>query len=694
MRGGRLSPRVVASDGAESSTSTNGGSVLTVTIENNPDDNVTVISISGTNKENLLLSVSTALNGLGLIVVNASITTKRDTNTILDVFMVTDAEGNALKEDIFPMLQELLMQTCLQTYKSSAPAIYGVAAAAEARWLRSAVNANSASSMAGGQGESSSVSKSRTAEAANARSEAAAALELAAAEMAQAAAILVSVERVASELAMEYDGHPDDDALESRLIAQEEARTEASAVLERRMAAMEAALASRRQLKMQLQEIADFIPTQPSREREPEFAQPPPAVGTGPGCGQGYEILLQGFNWESCHGLGGMCWYDYMKSRIDEFADAGFTSIWLPPATESVSEQGYLPLDLYNLNSKYGSEQQLVGLIKKMRERNVKSIADIVINHRCASIQKDGRWNQFGGRLAWDESVITSNNPEWGGRGNAGSGDEYFAAPNIDHSNDMVRSQLKEWMKWMREFIGYDGFRFDFVKGYSGNFTQEYVDASVPRLSIGEFWDACDYSDGVLAYNQDAHRQRTVNWCDATGGTTAAFDFTTKGILQEALGRNERWRLTDAQGRPPGVMGLWASRAVTFIDNHDTGSTLNHWPFPSEHIQEGYAYLLTHPGTPTIFFDHWSDPELGSVLAELVTIRKKLRIQARSKVKILVARAELYAAYIDDKLCMKMGPGDWSPNRHSEHDLGGDRWEVCASGKNFAVWRHGDADSS
>jgi alpha-amylase len=38
-----------------------------------------------------------------------------------------------------------------------------------------------------------------------------------------------------------------------------------------------------------------------------------------------------------------------------------------------------------------------------------------------------------------------------------------------------------------------------------------------------------------------------VNWCDATGGTTAAFDFTTKGILQEALGRNERWRLTDAQ---------------------------------------------------------------------------------------------------------------------------------------------------
>ena len=66
---------------------------------------------------------------------------------------------------------------------------------------------------------------------------------------------------------------------------------------------------------------------------------------------------------------------------------------------------------------------------------------------------------------------------------------------------------------------------------------------------------------------QDAHRQRTVNWCDSTGGTAAAFDFTTKGVLQEALGRGELWRLVDAQGRPPGVVGMWASRAITFIDN-------------------------------------------------------------------------------------------------------------------------------
>ena len=52
----------------------------------------------------------------------------------------------------------------------------------------------------------------------------------------------------------------------------------------------------------------------------------------------------------------------------------------------------------------------------------------------------------------------------------------------------------------------------------------------------------------------------------------------------------------DSQGRPPGVLGMWPSRAITFIDNHDTGSTLNHWPYPSRNLGEGYAYILTHPG--------------------------------------------------------------------------------------------------
>ena len=46
------------------------------------------------------------------------------------------------------------------------------------------------------------------------------------------------------------------------------------------------------------------------------------------------------------------------------------------------------------------------------------------------------------------------------------------------------------------------------------------------------------------------------------------------GILQEAMAKGEYWRLIDSQGRPPGLLGMWPSRAVSFIENHDTGAYL------------------------------------------------------------------------------------------------------------------------
>ena len=61
--------------------------------------------------------------------------------------------------------------------------------------------------------------------------------------------------------------------------------------------------------------------------------------------------------------------------------------MWLPPPSDAVSAQGYLPRDYYNLNSKYGSEADLRELLAVMHENGVKAIADIVINHRCAHFQ-------------------------------------------------------------------------------------------------------------------------------------------------------------------------------------------------------------------------------------------------------------------------------------------------------------------
>ena len=360
--------------------------------------------------------------------------------------------------------------------------------------------------------------------------------------------------------------------------------------------------------------------------------------------------------------------------------------MWLPPATNSVSAQGYLPRDLYDLNSAYGDEGSLRALLRAMRAARLKSVADIVINHRCAHGQKNGKWNQFGGRLAWDESAICRGNEAFGGTGAPSSGEPYPAAPNIDHSNERVRASLCEWLQHMRS-VGFDGWRFDYVKGYKGEYTRKYIDASVPALAFGEYWDACNYTGGVLDYNQDAHRQRIVNWCDSTGGTAAAFDFTTKGILQEAVGRTEYWRLVDSAGRMPGFAGLWGTRAITFIENHDTGPPLAHWPFPAAELAQGYAYILTHPGTPCVFWDHWEGskhPGLRDIINQLLAVRRTARLTARSTVVVLKATADVYAACIDGKVVVKIGWGDYSPNSAK---LENRHWERACNGRNFAVWR-------
>lgn len=82
-----------------------------------------------------------------------------------------------------------------------------------------------------------------------------------------------------------------------------------------------------------------------------------------------------------------------------------------------------------------------------------------------------------------------------------------------------------------RKEVGYDGWRLDFVRGFWGGYVHDYLEASEPYFAVGEYWDSLSYTYGEMDYNQDAHRQRIVDWINATNGTAGAFDVTRKGIL-------------------------------------------------------------------------------------------------------------------------------------------------------------------
>ncbi|CAN1187672.1 Alpha-amylase 3, chloroplastic [Linum perenne] len=409
---------------------------------------------------------------------------------------------------------------------------------------------------------------------------------------------------------------------------------------------------------------------------EEELEKSPPKICSG--TGSGYEILLQGFNWES-HKSGQ--WYMELKEKAEDIASLGFTVIWLPPPTESVSPEGYMPKDLYNLNSRYGNIHELKDLVGRLHDSGLKVLGDAVLNHRCAQYQnQNGIWNIFGGRLNWDDRAIVGDDPHFQGRGNKSSGDNFHAAPNIDHSQDFVRKDIKEWMSWLRKEIGYDGWRLDFVRGFWGGYVKDYLDATNPYFAVGEYWDSLSYKYGEMDHNQDAHRQRIIDWINATNGAAGAFDVTTKGVLHTALEKYEYWRLADEKGKPPGVLGWWPSRAVTFVENHDTGSTQGHWRFPGGKEMQGYAYILTHPGTPAVFFDHIYSSNYRSEIAALIAFRNRHKIHCRSVVKISKAANDVYAATIDDKVAMKIGPGRFEPPK------GPRKWSLALEGRDYKIW--------
>ncbi|CAI7931629.1 unnamed protein product, partial [Closterium sp. NIES-54] len=296
-----------------------------------------------------------------------------------------------------------------------------------------------------------------------------------------------------------------------------------------------------------------------------------------------------GFNWES-HGQP-QGWWRHLASLAPAIAAAGFTAVWLPPASSSLAPQG-----------------------------GVRVIADVVVNHRVGLQQGEGgQWTRFDGTsMPWDESAVTCDT---GGKGNPSSGNVFEGVSNIDHSQPFVRRDLTAWLTWLQADVGFSGFRFDYAKGYSAAYVRGYVQGAQLRLCVGEYWDTCNYVGAQydLDYDQDSHRGRIVEWVEGADRLATAFDFTTKAILQEAVKRKEWWRLKDKEGRPPGVMGLVPSHAVTFVDNHDTGSTQAHWPFPSHAIIQGYAYILTHPGIPSVFYDHFFDwgPDLKNQIQQL-----------------------------------------------------------------------------
>jgi alpha-amylase len=246
----------------------------------------------------------------------------------------------------------------------------------------------------------------------------------------------------------------------------------------------------------------------------------------------------------------------------------------------------------------------------------------------------------------------------------------------LDHTNPAVRDAIKNYMRQLRS-LGFCSWRYDFTKGYHGRYVAEYNDASAPAFAVGEYFDG--------------DRQKLANWIDRTGGKSAAFDFPLRFRLYEAVTRDDYSVLRSTNsGRDAlnGLVGYWPSHAVTFVENHDTEHTreeehqrnnqdIRH--FPGRRVAMAYAFLLTHPGVPCVYWQHlfdW-DAYTRERVERLLRIRQEAGLHAAAPVQVHEAGKGLYAATVEGRVAVKLGSRSWSP---------GHGWRVASDGEQFAVW--------
>ena len=356
------------------------------------------------------------------------------------------------------------------------------------------------------------------------------------------------------------------------------------------------------------------------------------------------DVMFQCFYWDSYtdKGYGNTKW----KFLLGEAGDSGnqleeigkwFDLVWLPPMSKATGGTGYLPICYSDLSGQWGSKSSLTQVISTLHHNGAKVVADIVANHVagktgwCTFAEMNfGSYGVFQPEASWicstDEMYSDPNagdcrkaekgNPDDG----YGTEANYDSGRDWDHKNAQVREMFKAYLKWLRYYVHIDGFRYDYCKGFHNSHINEYNKASGAYFSVMEYWDG---NPAVLQEHLG----------DA-GWNTLTFDFATKyTAFNDGIAANKYDKLKGA-----GLLGAGKSRyAVTFLDSHDSfqrdGNEFsglgNSMKYPGK-VQQCYAYMLSMPGVPCVFYPHWV--KFKEQLKPMINARYKTGVHSESAV--------------------------------------------------------------
>ena len=383
-------------------------------------------------------------------------------------------------------------------------------------------------------------------------------------------------------------------------------------------------------------------------------------------------VMLQGFYWNSYDDTN----WTNLKSQVNDFA-GNFSLIWLPQSGKCLGNSqtmGYKPYYYFNQNSSFGTEAELRDLIKTFKGKGIGMVADVVVNHHDtdgwftfpAEVYK-GVTYQFKSTdiVANDDKGKTAKEATKQGISlskNNDEGEDWDGCRDLDHKSQNVQTIIKAYLKYLKDDLGYTGFRYDMVKGFSGSHVADYNKSVGVEYSVGEYWDS---------------NARIQSWINATLKNSAAFDFQFRYNVRDAINSNN-WAALKSTNNLMNDKN-WRQYAVTFVENHDMeyrSSSEQQDPIRRDTLAAN-AYLLAMPGTPCVFFTHWL--EYKDEIGAMISARKAAGITNMSDYEVKVATSAYYAVNVNKTLYAAVGRLDKMENPGAD-------WQKVLSGYHYAYF--------
>jgi len=356
-----------------------------------------------------------------------------------------------------------------------------------------------------------------------------------------------------------------------------------------------------------------------------------------------YQLLTDRFaNGSTANDTGESCATCYqggdwvgIRQQLDYLADLGITAIWISPIATNVDDvigagyHGFWPLALDQVNTHFGSEEELKALVDECHARGIRVLIDVVLNHLGPIFYYDINGNGMydagelaptyqsqgiPGDIVFHEGVspVEFANPDWYHRRGeivdfndpeqSEYGDFEGGLRDLDSTREDVRQALLSvTLDWL-DRVEFDGIRFDAAKHVEDSFfpwflgelraahpgllaVAEAFDGDVGRLA--EFTTARGF-DSVLDF---AVKYQAFDAVFVNGATTSAF--ADLHVAQRAAYADT------AQEGGAGV----APRDIPmrFLDNHDVPRFRSLVPDAAK-MKAALAYLLTMDGVPVLYY--------------------------------------------------------------------------------------------